>query len=70
MKLRGTVRFRDIEAGVWVLEGDDGVTYALAGGDRHLKRDGEVAEVEGEVSDSPNAHMVGPVIRVRRYSFP
>ena len=38
MKLTGEVKFRDLETGVWVLEGDDGKTYLLAGGDRQIKK--------------------------------
>ena len=40
MTLSGTVLFRDLETGVWVLEADDGRTYLLAGGDRKLKKSG------------------------------
>ena len=29
MKVRGTVEFRDVEMGVWVLIGEDGRTYQL-----------------------------------------
>jgi len=32
MKVRGTVEFRDVEMGVWVLVGEDGQTYQIAGG--------------------------------------
>ena len=31
MKVRGTVEFRDVEMGVWVLVGEDGRITALAG---------------------------------------
>lgn len=68
IKLTGTVVFRDIEMGVWVLEGDDGRTYQLAGGDRKLKRDGLRIEVEGDVDASLHTiGMVGPVLNVRRH---
>lgn len=70
MKLSGRVVYRDIETGVWVLEGDDGHTYALAGADRGLKRDGARVEVEGEVDrDAITTAMVGPVLNVRTYRF-
>ncbi len=69
-KLNGTVRFKDLETGLWVLEGDDGRTYLLAGGDRKLKKDGARIEVEGEVdAESPTLAMVGPRLVVKRYSF-
>ncbi|QRO01620.1 hypothetical protein JRI60_22650 [Archangium violaceum] len=70
MKLTGRVVFRDIETGVWVLEGDDGRTYQLAGGDRKIKKDGQRVEVEGDVArDVLTAAMVGPVFNVASYRF-
>ncbi len=70
MKLTGRVVFRDIEMGVWVLEGDDGRTYQLAGGDRKLKKDGQRVEVQGDVArDVMTAAMVGPVFNVVSYRF-
>jgi hypothetical protein len=70
MKLTGRVSFRDVETGIWVLEGDDGQTYLLAGGDRKLKKDGARVELEGEVDrDSMTLAMVGPRLLVRRYSL-
>lgn len=70
MKLTGRIVFRDIETGVWVLEGDDGSTYQLAGGDRKIKKDGQRVEVEGQVDRSSlTLHMVGPVFNVASYRF-
>ena len=70
MKLSGRVAFRDIETGVWVLEGDDGRTYQLAGGDRKIKKDGQRVEVEGDVArEMLTAAMVGPVFNVASYRF-
>ncbi|WP_224249184.1 DUF5818 domain-containing protein [Hyalangium gracile] len=70
MKLSGRIAFRDIETGVWVLEGDDGRTYQLAGGDRKIKKDGQRVEVEGNVdNDAVTLHMVGPVLTVASYKF-
>jgi len=70
MKLTGRVVYRDIEGGVWVLEGDDGRTYQLAGGDRKIKKDGQRIEVEGDVArDLMTAFMVGPVLNVATYRF-
>jgi hypothetical protein len=69
MKVTGKVAFRDIETGVWVLEGDDGKTYQLAGGDRKLKADGKRIEADGDVQDLPTAAMVGPVFKVKAYKF-
>ena len=68
MKLRGTVQFRDVEMGVWVLSGDDGQTYQLAGGPPTLRRAGQRVEVEGDVdAGAVTVAMVGPVLRVRGF---
>lgn len=68
--LKGTVVFRDIEFGVWVLEAEDGATYQLAGGDRGLKKDGRAIEVKGRVQrDAVTAAMVGPLLHVETYRF-
>lgn len=69
MKLSGKVSFRDLETGVWVLEGDDGQTYLLAGGDRKLKQNGARIEIEGDVNrDSATLAMVGPRLIVKKYT--
>jgi hypothetical protein len=68
MKLRGTVEFRDIEMGVWVLAGDDGKTYQLAGGRSSLLQEGQRVEIDGEVDvEAMGVAMVGPVLRVRSF---
>ena len=70
MKLKGQVKYRDLEGGVWVLESEDGRTYQLAGGDRKLKQDGRKVEVDGDADpDAVTAQMVGPVFTVRTYRF-
>ena len=70
MKLTGKIDFQDIETGVWVLKGDDGKTYQLAGGDRQIKKQGARVEAEGEVdSTSLNFAMVGPRFVVKSYRF-
>ena len=70
MRLTGKVAFRDIETGIWVLEGDDGKTYQLDGGDRKIKQDGGRIEAEGDVvKGAITIGMVGPVFRVKTYRF-
>ncbi len=70
MKLKGKVAFRDIETGIWVLEGDDGRTYQLGGGDRKIKKNGQRVEVEGDVDPGAiTVGMVGPVFQVKKYKF-
>lgn len=68
--ITGEVVFEDLEGGIWVFRGDDGKTYQLAGGDRHLKKKGARAELEGEVLGDLHSHaMRGPIFRVKRYRF-
>lgn len=70
MKLSGTVEFRDLETGIWVLAADDGKTYLLAGGDRKIKKRGARIEAEGDVdADSATLAMVGPRFVVKQYRF-
>lgn len=70
MKLTGTVQFKDLETGVWVLDGDDGKTYLLAGGDRKIKKSGSRIEADGEVdAETLTAAMVGPRFVVKSYKF-
>jgi hypothetical protein len=70
MKLTGKVAFRDLEGGVWVLEGDDGRTYELVGGDRKMLRDGARVQVEGELRrDAMSVAMIGPVVSVKHYKM-
>jgi F0F1-type ATP synthase alpha subunit len=68
MKVRGSVEFRDVEMGVWVLVGEDGRIYQITGGRSSLLKEGQRVEVEGEVDDAAvSVSMVGPVLRVRNY---
>ncbi len=68
MKLTGTVSLRDVEGGVWVLEGEDGRTYQIVGGDRQLRQHGRRMEIEGEVDPAALSFaMVGPVLKVKKY---
>ena len=70
LTLHGTIRYRDLEGGLWVLETDDGCTLQLAGGDRKLKRDGARATLEGQLDETAlTAGMVGPLFRVTGYRF-
>jgi len=68
--MTGTVRFRDLETGIWMLEAEDGKLYVLAGGDRKLKKNGARISAEGHVdAESPNLAMAGPRFVVKSYSF-
>ncbi|HTS79505.1 MAG TPA: DUF5818 domain-containing protein [Myxococcaceae bacterium] len=68
MKIRGTVEFKDVEMGVWVLAGDDGRIYQLAGGRSSLLQEGQRVEIDGEVdAGAMGTAMVGPVLRVHAH---
>lgn len=68
--MTGTVRFRDLETGIWLLEAEDGQLYVLAGGDRKIKKNGARIKAEGQIdSDSPNLAMMGPRFVVSSYTF-
>jgi hypothetical protein len=68
MKVRGTVEFRDVEMGVWVLVGEDGQTYQITGGRSSLLKEGQRVEIEGDVDGGAmSVAMVGPVLKVRSY---
>jgi hypothetical protein len=68
--MTGTVRFRDLETGLWLLEAEDGQLYVLAGGDRKLKKNGARISVEGDIdTESPNLAMAGPRFVVKSYRF-
>jgi cob(I)alamin adenosyltransferase len=70
VKISGRVVFKDLETGVWLLEGDDGTTYQLAGGDRKIKKPGARIEAEGDVdSERVGIAMVGPTFVVKTYKF-
>jgi hypothetical protein len=70
LKITGTVKFVDLETGVWLLESDDGKKFVLRGGDRKIKKNGARIEAEGTVdSDSLGVEMSGPLFVVKKYSF-
>jgi len=68
LKVTGRVVFRDLGAGAWTLESEDGRTYQLLGAGGDLLREGARVVVEGELdAGAATAAMVGPVLRVRRW---
>jgi hypothetical protein len=68
MKLSGKVEHVDVGTGAFVLVGDDGKRYQLAGGDRGMKKAGQRIEVDGDVdADAVSSAMVGPLLRVKSY---
>jgi hypothetical protein len=69
MKLKGRVTFRDLGAGAWVLDAEDGKHYELRGIDEKSLREGARVEVEGEVDGgAASTSMAAPTLRVKRWS--
>lgn len=69
MKITGTVRYQDLEGGLYFLETSDGKRYLLDGGDDALRQDGLNVEVEGEVTEAMGIGMTGdPVLVVASYA--
>ena len=64
MKIKGTVKYVDLEGGFYVLEAADGKRYILDGGDSTLLSDGVKAEVTGEVSEGMGIAMTADPILV------
>lgn len=68
MKLKGRVTFRDLGAGAWVLDAEDGKHYELRGIDETSLREGARVEVEGELdAGAASTSMVAPTLRVKRW---
>lgn len=69
MKLKGRVTFRDLGAGAWVLDAEDGKHYELLGIDEKTLREGARVEVEGELdAGAVSTAMAAPTLRVKRWS--
>ena len=65
MKLKGTIRRKDLEGGLWVMETEKGETYQLVGAVDELK-DGMAAVIEGKLDrDAMGIGMAGPHFKVQ-----
>ncbi len=70
MKLKGKVVKQPVGVEVYILEADDGVRYAIKGGDAALRQDGIQVSVEGEVQQAVGIGMTGdPVLAITSYSI-
>jgi hypothetical protein len=68
MKVKGTVRYSDLEGGQWTLEVEGGDRYQLVGSGFSPKsvKDGNKVEVEGNVEkDAMGIGMTGPQLNVK-----
>ena len=68
MKLKGRLAFRDLGAGAWVLDAEDGKHYELHGIDPKALKEGARVEVEGELDGgSASTAMAAPALRVKHW---
>lgn len=66
----GTVEYRDIELGVWVLATPSGETYELVDAPPQLLQNGLRVQIEGIVrNDMMTVSMVGPILEVRSFAI-
>ena len=66
-QLKGTVRKKDIEGGVWVLEEKNGNVFQLKGGPVDLYQNGMKVTIKGKVQkDILGIGMMGPVFEVKQ----
>lgn len=65
-KLKGKIGYSDLEGGFWTLEGDDGTSYKLDGGDATLHKKGQKVEIDGKVEEGGMGIGFGaPVLKVK-----
>ena len=66
-KLKGTVKHRQVEGGVWVIETDKKELFQLKDGPPDLYQDGMKVTVEGKVrKDLMGFGMSGPIFEVKK----
>lgn len=64
--LKGTVKKREVEGGVWVLETQDKKMYELKGGPVDIYRHGNKVTIKGDVRKNiMSLAMSGPVFEVK-----
>ena len=67
-KLKGKIGYSDLEGGFWTLEGDNGKSYKLEGGDKALEKKGLKVEIEGTVEEGGMGIGFGaPVLTVKKH---
>ncbi len=69
MTVKGTVEYREIGTGAWVLVGENGTTYELgASAPDALLKSGLTVEVEGNVDENAmTLAAIGPVLEVKTF---
>ena len=64
---KGTVRYHNIEGGVWIIETEKGDTYQLHGGPEELYMEGKKVTVKGTVPrDIMSTGMMAPTLKVEK----
>jgi hypothetical protein len=62
--IQGTVRYEDIEGGVWIIDTGEEV-YQLKDGPEELYQDGKNVKLQGQVRDDMMSFgMMGPIFEV------
>jgi hypothetical protein len=63
--INGTVRFENLEGGIWVIDTGRDI-YQLEGGPEELYQEGRVVKIKGEIrKDMVSFGMVGPIFEVK-----
>lgn len=66
-KIQGTVKKKDVEGGVWVLETDRKEVFQLKGGPPDLYQNNFKVKIEGNVrKDMMSIGMSGPIFEVKK----
>ncbi|MDY7014134.1 MAG: hypothetical protein SVX43_11160 [Cyanobacteriota bacterium] len=68
MTISGTIEYKDMGTGTWVLVTASGETYELKDAPAELKQAGLKVKVEGQVRDDVMTFaMIGPVFEVHSF---
>lgn len=65
-QIKGTVKKKDLEGGIWVLEAKGGETFQLKGGPVDLYQNGVKVSLKGNIKkDILGIGMAGPIFEVK-----
>jgi len=67
MKIKGTVKYQELEGGFWSIIGDDGTEYAPIGMPEQLKYDGRKVSVEASHFEGMTMMMWGTAITIQSF---
>lgn len=67
LEFTGTIKYRQLEGGVWLIESDDGTTYEPNTVPSAFRKEGLVVQVWADRrEDRASIHMAGPIIEIKR----